>query len=921
MKKKISTMRAGLAAFPLSILSVAISSSVLAQENEPEENPRPTIQNPLEEMLILGRQQSAAQDLVLERMEFDTVVDLLGADQIARVGDSNVADALRRVPGLTLVDGKFVYIRGLGERYQNVTLNGATVPSPDLTRNVIPLDIFPTSIVESLSVQKGYSADKGAHFAGGSIDIRTTSIPESFVAYLEGGIGINSLSDEYLDYSGGHDFGDEDGSRELPSEVRNTLATTFINNGDFDLSAQAIQQTANRNGNPISLAEAENINRQLALSFNRDLDIRREDSSIQDFNYGGGIGNAFELGSQWVAGVLATINYGESIRTQDRTQRQLEEPELEFTSQTKSTQNASLTVTFGGSLKWSDDHTLETKNFFIRNTDDEVFESDEFNDTSDFSSGNGFREFATIFEQRELEVYQVSGSHKLGFDTQELLGIGDSFLTDLEISWFFSDSEATTDIPNASTSVAQFNRNIETGEVSNVNLTLGGITSNGLLLETLDLQDELESSGFDIKLPLSVGDWSFELSGGTRSDRRARISDQLNLAIDGNASINNQVTDSVSERFSDANILNPAFDFQLGQETTDFGPSLAATQIDSSYGQLEIDWNNTWALVLGARYEDYRQVGFVFDPLARESPILPDLDVTDFNDSEPPPGVFQDDDVYLSASLKFTTQDFWAEDFNLHLSWSETTVRPDLREIVDTSYRDPVTDFIISGNPDVTPSDVTNIDIRGEWFFGNGNNFTVSLFQKDIDNPIEIFSQLSTGNEQRAEVLNAETAEVAGIELEWLVNLEFLGEFGSQFFVQGNTTSLFTNEIDVGDREADVTNRQRELTQASDFIANLVFGFDSDDGKHSAGLAFNTFSERIFFSGTAGREDTFEQPFDSLDLTYTFFFTDDFSLKFKAKNLLDGMNEITQENQDGTEVTVFEQEVGQSYSLGVSYKF
>lgn len=92
-------------------------------------------------------------------MEEDVVADFLGAEAISRVGDSTVCMALRRVPGLTLVNDQFVYVRGLGERYSSVLLNGAQVPSPDLTRNVIPLDIFPTEIISSLAVQKAYSPE------------------------------------------------------------------------------------------------------------------------------------------------------------------------------------------------------------------------------------------------------------------------------------------------------------------------------------------------------------------------------------------------------------------------------------------------------------------------------------------------------------------------------------------------------------------------------------------------------------------------------------------------------------------------------------------------------------------------------------------------------------------------------------------
>ena len=618
---------------------------------------------------------------------------------------------------------------------------------------------------------------------------------------------------------------------------------------------------------------------------------------------------------------MVTANYSESIRTQERVSRRLEEPDQEFTEQTKSTQNASLTVTAGAALKWGYEHTLETKNFFIRNTDDELFVSDEYNDTVRFGTGRGFRNYLGIFEERELRVNQLSGRHLLGEDTRELLGMNSSFLDDLEVSWFFSDSNATTNIPNSFTAVAQFERDLDTNVISDVNLALGGIVSNGLQLENLDLEDEMESWGFDMKLPVFAGDWKIEMTGGARTDRRARISNQLNFTIDGNSAVNALVTDSISERFSDANLANPAFGFELALANTDFGPSLAATQIDGVYGQVELDYNEVWTVVLGARYEDYNQVSAVFNPLALNSPILPDLDTTALNGDTLPPGFFQEDDFYPSASVKFTSYDFWAETFNVHLSWSETVVRPDLREIVDTSYRDPVTDFIITGNSNVVPSDIANYDIRAEWFFENGNNFTVSAFYKDITNPIEIFAETATGNELRGEVLNADTAEVSGIELEWLVNLEFLGDWGSLFFVQGNITNLIDNEIDAGLVEGNITNRQRELTQASDFVANIILGFDSDDGKHSGSLAFNTFSERLYISGEGGREDSFEQPFDSLDLTYTYFVDDNFSVKFRARNILDDPNEITQEDDEGIDVVRFNQEVGQTYSLSATYRF
>ena len=138
--------------FPLKTLTLAILSSLLvtpaalAQESDEEI---------IEEVVATGtRLKGTATAVLEERKNQAFVADILGAEQISRTGDGDAASALRRVTGLTLVDGKFIYVRGLGERYSSTLLNGANVPSPDPTRNVIPLDLFPSDIIESLSVQK-----------------------------------------------------------------------------------------------------------------------------------------------------------------------------------------------------------------------------------------------------------------------------------------------------------------------------------------------------------------------------------------------------------------------------------------------------------------------------------------------------------------------------------------------------------------------------------------------------------------------------------------------------------------------------------------------------------------------------------------------------------------------------------------------
>ena len=159
--------------------------------------PEPAVEDEeIEEVIVTGRYKAAATDIVSERLESSVPVDMLDAALIARVGDSNVASALRRLPGVTLVQNQFVYVRGLGERYSSTQLNGAIIPSPDLTRNVLPLNIFPAEIIDSLSVSKGYSPELPAGFGGGNIDIRTKAIPEDsqFSVTINTGWNTESLS-------------------------------------------------------------------------------------------------------------------------------------------------------------------------------------------------------------------------------------------------------------------------------------------------------------------------------------------------------------------------------------------------------------------------------------------------------------------------------------------------------------------------------------------------------------------------------------------------------------------------------------------------------------------------------------------------------------------------------------------------------
>ena len=901
--KKQMIKKGLLPAFSLSALSLAVSA--VAQEADSDLS----FNKPLEEVVVVGRLKSTAENLVIERLEQEVAVDFLGAEAIGRIGDSTVAAALRRVPGVTLIDDKFVFVRGLGERYSSTLLNGAVVPSPDLTRSVIPLDIFPTSIVESLAVQKVHSSDMPAAFGGGNVDIRTKGIPSDLVFSLEIGTDYNSASDgRLLTYKGGSDdiYGNDDGTRALSYKLKQALRQYGGSLDRNDILADMRQSNPNA-----TLADAEQLNRELALNLYRNIDIYETDDD-DNFSAEVNAGNRFYLGDaeEIEFGVLAGLSYDRSWRNKSSEVRSVsDEDEAEFKNET--TQNTSIAANLNFGLRLNEDHSLETTSLYLRNTDDKTSVTDSYDNDQPVGGDISDRQFRIRFEQRELVVNQIRGEHTFGELSREQLGWDQlAFAEGLSFNWFYSDSESTTEIPNE---VAVQTRHVEGPNGS----TTVAANATAADYRFTDLQDEVESYGWEVKMPFSSMDWKVELSGGNEYWEKARTYRQTQFGL-GSVDASDAVRSGPLDRvYSDANILDPNNGYQIQVAGSNSESYIAANRVDAYYGKLDVTWQDTWRVVAGLRYEDYQQVGLTWDPLDFDGiPVVS-------NESggqqaiidELENAVFTDDDTFASLAATYMLPGFWAEDFQLRFGYSETTVRPDLREIADSSYVDPVTGALVFGNPDVRPAQFKNYDLRAEWFFSNSDSFTASLFYKDISDPIELFQAAAGDTNTAVEIVNAESATILGAEVEFMKSL---GEFSDAlipFFLQGNLTLLDT-ELVAGSNADAPTNAKRDLVGASDYAANLILGFDSADEMHAATLSYNVFGERLYFAGRNGEPDAFEQPFHSLDATYSFYPNQSVIVKVKVKNILDEELEI---ERDGK--TTFREEVGTTFSASIEYEF
>ena len=842
---------------------------------------------PIEVIEVTGRLRTAASAAIEERREAPTVADLMGAEEISRTGDSDAAAALRRVTGLTLKDGKFIYVRGLGERYSSTSLNGAIVPSPDPTRNVVPLDMFPASIIDSLSVQKAASADMPAAFGGGHVDIRTKAIPSDF--FFKAKIGTryntNDSKDTYT-YNGGSDDwqGRDDGTRAMPQSINDTIARYG--------GLSPIDILSGSNGT-VDFPTAQLINRSLVKDMYRDMTIDQEDTDL-GLRANMAVGNSWEIFDESMFGFVAAASYKAQAENYTKTEVELdgdkEQVQVENSKDIVGTDSiVQISGMFNMGFELNENHKVETFTTYLRDTSDDVsIAVEETIDT--ISEPNALLVNDIEYQERSLISNQIRGKHYL------------EDLWDIEVDWMYSDSRSRRYAP----SELSYTYNVimgDNGQYSERTLN----TQDAPKYLYSNLEDDVENYGWSATYPIDLGDTIIKLRAGYQYNERIRQSYATRLGLEvglsptaANGEILSRDYDDI---FSDENIDSNVLDLELRDASTDTEDYVAAEKNDAGFASIDIDIDDVWRIYAGVRYEDFRRTTLPLTPEGEISDEAGRYQITDY--------VIVEDGWFPSLSLTWKDSDTTQWRFGA----SKTIVRPDLREVSPVRFQDPITGFDFFGNPELTSSDIYNFDLRWEWYSDDGNNFSVGGFYKDVEAPIEPIQRISEAGRQ-LKFYNAESGVIYGIETEFLHDLGFLGDIGDSFFVAGNLT-LSDSEIEIQPNgEIDPTNLKRRMTGHSEWVANLQLSFDSPDEMHSSTLVYNVFGERIAYGGRGGLDDVYEQPFHSLDFTYSYLPDEFWTFKLKAKNLLGSETEYKQQGID-----VYSKDPGTEFTFEVTYSY
>lgn len=798
---------------------------------------------------------SSQEVQLIERRNAPVITDNLGAQEMRANADSDAAAAMSRVTGLSVVDNQYVFVRGLGERYSNTTLAGAVLPTTEPDKKVVPLDMFPAGLLDSVQVAKSYSPDKSAEFAGGLVQITPLKLPTQPVVDFSYGITYYSTatgtSIPLSPLNGSDVFGYSRDARRLPASipndkiVRRGIYTPNVGFGPEDITA-------------------------FGRAFDNSVWRPVREQGAPGQNWGAVFGNRFgDLGV--VASV--THQYKEQYVEEDRRFFRIADgSDLEAVSDYRleaGTQKAQLGVVGNLSYQFTPNQRLSVDNFYSHSGRDEG----RYFEGPNTDNARYYRNYRVQFIEEGLLANALSGEHFF------------QNWSNSRLDWRVNYARASRNEPDLRETLYEANLNASTLQPISA-FVLADESQSGFRMFN-DLSDDTIDVAANWSVYSTAGGRPTQLKFGAAYVERTRdfqsrrfryVPVVLNKTDPPTVQFNPQLTPE--ELYTPANI-GTAFNFTETTRPVDAYDGEQATL--AGYGMVDLTLGSRSRLVAGARVETFEQVVNTFDPFGLfERSIQSENSNTD-----------------LFPSLNFVQSLTGAS--NLRLSYSATVNRPEFRELAPFEFTDVVGNRAVRGNPALDRALIQNIDARWELFPGGRSVLAASTFFKYFDQPIE--RVVISGAQPIVTFQNADQARNFGIEL------EAARDIGDYFFVSANYTFV-DSQITLRQEQRTVqTSSERPLAGQSKNLVNVTGEFTA--GGFSARALINYFGDRISDVGANQAPDVIEQGRGSLDLVMSQRIGR-LNVRFAADNLTDSAYLFTQ----GSETQrLFK--LGRSFALSV----
>ncbi len=827
---KISNVDAG--RFNLIVSYISYSKTIL-KDVEVNENKttwlrialKPDVIQMSEIVVVEESDKSFDNALLNQRKKSQSISDGISSEQIKKSNDVSASDALKRIPGISLIDNKFIFVRGTSERYSNAKLNNSGLSSTEPEKKSFAFDLIPTNLISNIIVVKSFTPDISGDFAGGTIQINTINFSDRMQMNLGYSISLTSNTSykSFQTYQGGGEiFGFSNSTRKLPENFPSNLS-------DGNLKRSEINSLAALLNNVWSPT------------------IRRAPPN-QSFSFS--LSNSFNLFGNEL-GFVSAFSFKNSYKNSQLERNEYEasgEPRFAFKGK-QSTYSTLMGGLFNLSYKLSESTSVNIKNTYNHTSDDEVSVLNGANFTD---AGKEQIQTALRFVEREIFSSEFSGVHLIP-----------SFFN-LKIEWKGFYSNARRDEPDYRRVI--YGRDLGTDDPFYAILGFQPNLKNGGRYFS-HLFEKTKGVSIDLSIASPYGKYKF---GGLveRKDRdfSSRLISVIINAPDNGFTDFNLLYLPLDKIFSPENFRRNGFSLDEYQNGTN--NYIANHEVISAYGMIEVPikiLNEDLTLITGARLENSLQ------------------EINSFDLSGKIPLSYQLKKIDLLPSLNIIHK--LSDKSNLRFSYSHTINRPELRELAPFSYYDFSTQTSLTGNPNLRRALVRNYDLRFEVFPSLSELISVSTFYKNITDAIEkvVVSGVSLGSERT--FANAEHAKIYGFEFESRVSLGFLGDYFKNLLINGNY-SWIKSIVNVKGTQGTLARSNRPLQGQSPYVINLGIFFTEPNTGTSINLMYNKIGKRIIEVANLYQEDVIEQPRDVIDLTISQTLFTNFELKLSIKDLI-----------------------------------
>jgi len=843
----------------------------------------------MKEVEIVDKKTTSTEISVLSAIKNSNLVaNGVSSQLITRSQDRDASEVIRRIPGITLFNGRFVVVRGLNQRYNTVFLNNASTPSSEADSRAFSFDILPSSVLENIMVYKTPSAELPADFSGAFIDVQTKDTPtkNTFEISYTASFREQSTFNDFYTYKGGSlDFlGIDDGTRELPSGFPSTDQFKKISEG----YTPADRNTLNQLGQEINKNWTYNVNQAL-------FDNRLNLVYAGQFRMGRvqtGTINAINYTNTFITLPIHREDYQVYNFAEDKPSPNFDFNDLQSTNTVKTSLLSNWTFVINSRNKFRFNN-LFNQNGVKQTTLRQGFE---------YYSSQQIRAYEYDFMSRTTYSGQLGGDHTFGkLDSRISWTVGYSYSDRNE-----PDQKRLTTILNTTPSDPYYNR---------YGLNFGNTASPkyaGIIDQKL--REHLVMVRADYTQPFIFGQFKPELRAGLYGEYKYRTFDARLLGyIKSNESLFNQALpyqpfDSV---FMDSNI-NSTDGIKLS-ESTNPSDSYNANNLQlAGYFTLKLPVVKWLTLYAGLRVEQNRQELNSFSSDLSTLPVHYNNNALNFFPS-------------VNVTFKLSQKSL------IRLAYGSTINRPEFREIAPFNFYIFQENASFVGNPQLKNAFIQNVDLRYEYYPAASEMVSAGIFFKHFIHPIEI-TYINSGSGLAYGPVNAASAYSYGAEIELRQSLGFLAgdgwARGLKNFSWVLNASYIRSSVTFPDS---VPARDRYMQGQSPFIINAGLYYQSAQGGWASSLLYNVMGKRIIMVGQANQDptedipDIYEMPFHSLDFTISKKFGKHFQIKGGVQNILNSRVLYQQTvvfNQNGTEENrdqpTLSYNAGRYYSLGVT---